>query len=102
MKWAAAIGLALVAVGLGVNSFMMSRNTDRRINELNTNLTRIEALQTEIQKAHEEQSSSKSMIIPTLEAFSQLYLDYLTKQKSEGEVQESSNDAESSKEGLNE
>ena len=55
-----------------------------------------------VQKAHEEQSSSKTMIIPTLEAFSQLYLDYLTKQKSEGEVQEGSNDAESSKEGLNE
>jgi hypothetical protein len=55
-----------------------------------------------MQKAHEEQSSSKTMIIPTLEAFSQLYLDYLTKQKSEGEVQEGSNDAESSKEGLNE
>jgi hypothetical protein len=102
LKWAAAIGLALVAVGLGVNSLMISRNTDRKLNELNTNLTRIEALQTEMQKAHEEQSSSKTMIIPTLEAFSQLYLDYLTKQKSEGEVQEGSNDAESSKEGLNE
>ncbi len=102
LKWAAAIGLALVAVGLGVNSFVISRNTDRKINELNTTLTRIEALQTEMRKAHEEQSSSKTMIIPTLEAFSQLYLDYLTKQKSEGEVQEGSNDAESSKEGLNE
>lgn len=102
LKWAAAIGLALVAVGLGVNSLMISRNTDRKLNELNTNLTRIEALQAEMQKAHEEQSSSKTMIIPTLEAFSQLYLDYLTKQKSEGEVQEGSNDAESSKEGLNE
>ena len=89
-KWAAAIGLALVAVGLGVNNFMMSRNTDRRMNELNATLTRIETLQTEMQKAHEEQSSSKTMIIPTLEAFSQLYLDYLTKQKTEGEVQDDS------------
>lgn len=91
LKWtAAATGLALIAVGLGVNSFMISLHTDRKLNELNTNLTRIEALQTEMQKAHEEQSSSKSMIIPTLEAFSQLYLDYLTKQKSEGEVQDDS------------
>ena len=98
LKWAAAIGLALVAVGLGVNSFVISRNTDRKINELNTTLTRIEALQAEMQKAHEEQSSSKTMIIPTLEAFSQLYLDYLTKQKSGGEAQEGISDAESSKE----
>jgi len=94
LKWAAAIGLALVAVGLGVNSLMISRNTDRRMNELNTTLTRIEVLQTEMQKAHEEQSSSKTMIIPTLEAFSQLYLDYLTKQKSGGEAQEGVSDAE--------
>jgi len=94
LKWAAAIGLALVAVGLGVNSLMISRNTDRRMNELNTTLTRIEVLQTEMQKAHEEQSSSKTMIIPTLEAFSQLYLDYLTKQKSGGKVQEGIGDAE--------
>ena len=103
LKWAAAAtGLALIAVGLGVNSFMISLRTNRRINEVNTTLTRIETLQTEIQKEHKEQSSSKSMIIPTLEAFSQFYLDYLTKQKSGGEVQDDSNDTESSKEASSE
>jgi hypothetical protein len=99
LKWAAAAtGLALIAVGLGVNSFMISLRADRKINELNTTLTRIETLQIEMQKEHEEKSSSKSMIIPTLEAFSQFYLDYLTKQKGGGEVQDDSNDTGSSKE----
>ncbi len=86
LKWAtAAIGLALISVGLGVNSFMISLYTDRRINEVNTTLTRIETSQTEMQKEQKEQSSSGSTIVPTLQVFSQLYLDYLAKQKSEEE-----------------
>jgi len=97
LKWTAAIGLALIAAGLGINGLMISMHTDKRINELNTTLARIENLQTEMQKEYQEKSSSGSMIIPTLEAFSQMYLDYLAKQKSGGEKQVEGNNAESSK-----
>lgn len=98
LKWAAAAtGLALIAVGLGVNSLLLSLHTDRRINEVNTTLSRIEALQTELhnqQRKHNERSSSGSMIVPTLETFSKYYLDYLNKQKSGRKVKNGSNDAE--------
>ena len=40
-------------------------------------------------------------ICETLEAFSKFYLDYLTKQKSGGEVKNNSNDAGSQKEAAN-
>jgi hypothetical protein len=97
VKWVvAAASLALIAVGLGVNSFLISLNTERRINDLNTNLTRIEHLQIEMQKEQKEQkeqSGSGSMIIPTLETFSKFYLDYLNKQKGEGE-EANTNDTE--------
>ncbi|MFC2022726.1 hypothetical protein ACFLTL_00995 [Chloroflexota bacterium] len=97
LKWAAAAtGLALIALGLGVNSFMISLHTDRRINEVNTTLTRIETTQTEIQREQKEQSSSSSTIAPTLQAFSQIYLDYFAKHKSEEEQQNYSDDAEGS------
>ena len=98
LQWAvAAIGLALILVGLGVNSLLISLHTDRRINEVKTTLTRIETLQTEMQKEQKKQSSSGSTILPTLQAFSQLYLDYQAKQKSEEEQQNDKNDEKISK-----
>jgi len=96
LKWAAiATGLALVSVGLGVNSFMISLHTDKRINEMNTTLARIETSQTEMQEEKKEQSSSGFTIVPTLQAFSQLYFEYLAKQKSGEEQQSGINDVES-------
>lgn len=49
------------------------------------------------QMKHNEQSSSGSMIVPTLETFSKYYLDYLNKQKSGMKVENSNNDSESLK-----
>ena len=99
--WAAVASLALIGVGLGVNSFMISLDTNRRIDDVNKTLKRIEILQTEMQNEPKEQSGSESKIIPTIEAFSKFYLGYLAKQKSGGKVQEDGN-KESSKEGPNE
>ena len=84
-KWAAAaIALALISVGLGINSIIIARHADRRINNIDAGLARVIELQDELQKEQKEQSeqkSSSSQIIPTLQAFSEFYLDYLNKQK---------------------
>ena len=103
IKWAApATALALFSVGLGLNSLIIALHLNRRINEVNTTLTRIEGLQIETSKELKEQSSSGSPILPTLQTFSQFYLDYLAKQKSEKEKKSDSNDVKSPKEVRNE
>jgi hypothetical protein len=76
-----------------------TKYADRRINEVNTILTRIEGLQIEIQKKQDEQPGSGSMIIPTLETFSKFYLDYLNKQKDEGEEKNKDDDGKDKREG---
>ena len=84
IKWAApAVALALISVGLGVNSLIIALHAENRTRDLNATLTKIEELQKEIRKEQKEQPSSSSPIVPTLQAFSQLYLDYFAKQKSE-------------------
>ena len=87
IRWAApAVALAVISIGLGFNSLMIALHTERRTTELGAVLARIEGLQEEIQKEQteqKEQKSSSSQIIPTLEVFSQFYLDYLNKQKGE-------------------
>ena len=102
LKWAAvAIGLALISLGLGVISLLISRHTDKRINELNATIAQIETSQAEMQREQreqKEQSSSNSSIVPTLQAFSQLYLDYLANQKGEDEQQDADDDVKGSKE----
>ena len=80
-----AYALGVLAVGLGVNSLMISLNTDRRTNGMEATLTRIESLQEEIKKAQEEQPSSNKPILATLQGLSQYYLDYIAKQKSTDE-----------------
>jgi hypothetical protein len=76
-----------------------TKYADRRINEVNTILTRIEGLQIEIQKKQDEQLGSGSMLIPTLETFSKFYLDYLNKQKDEGEEKNKDDDGKDKREG---
>ncbi len=84
LKWAIAAGaLGLVGVGLVLNSFMLTLHTDRRMNEINATLSRIEDLQKEIQKEQKEQANSSSPIVTSLQALSQYYMDFLTKEKSE-------------------
>ncbi len=93
IKWAApAVALGLISVGLGVNSLVLVNHTDRKIETMNEALKSIKQLQEEIQKEQKEQSSSGSTIVPTLQVFSQLYLDYLAKQKGGEEQQNSNND----------
>ena len=87
IRWVApAFGLALISVGLGVNSFIIALHTDRKMTRMEATLTRIESSQEEIQKEQteqKEQKSSSSQIIPTLEVFTKFYTDYLNKQKGE-------------------
>ncbi|MFC2017575.1 hypothetical protein ACFLUD_04100, partial [Chloroflexota bacterium] len=87
IRWVApAFGLALIAVGLGVNSLIIALDTDKKMTEMGAALASIEGLQEEIRKEQKEQSeqrNSSPQIIPTLQALSQYYSDYLNKQKGE-------------------
>ena len=88
IKWAApAVALGIISVGLGVNSLVLVNHTDRKIEAINNILKSIQQLQEEIQKEQKEQSSSGVPIVPTLQAFSQLYLDYIAKQGGGNEQQ---------------
>jgi len=84
MRWVApAIGLALISIGLGVNSLVMAADTDRRMSEIQAKLARIVDLQVEIQEKQKEQASSGPPIVASLQAMSQYYMDYINKQKGE-------------------
>ena len=77
-----AYGLGVLSIGLGVNSLMISLNTNRRTNSMEATLTRIESLQGEFKKAQEEQPSSQKPIIASLQSLSQYYFDSIAKKKS--------------------
>ena len=83
VRWIApAFGLALIAVGLGVNSLIIALHTEKRMTEMSAALARIEALQEEIRKDQNERAGSPP-IIASLQAMSQYYMDYISKQKGE-------------------
>ena len=84
IRWIApAFGLALIAVGLGVNNLIIALHTERRMTEMDAILTRIESLQEEIRKEQNERASPGPSIVASLEAMSQYYMDYISKQKGE-------------------
>ena len=84
VRWVApAFGLALISVGLGLHSFFIASRTDKRVNELDATLVRIESLQEEIRKEQKEQANSSPPIVASLQAMSQYYMDFLAKQKGE-------------------
>ena len=86
--WAAfALIFVFVSLGLGADGFVRTVRTEKRMNEMSVTLTRIEDSLKDLKKEQKEQSNSRSPIIPTLQAFSQLYLDYLAKQQSGEEDQ---------------
>jgi len=86
IKWITpAIALALISVGLGLNSLTIALHTDKRMNEMDATLTRIEGLQEELQKEQKEQANSSSPVVTSLQALSQIYFDYMAKQKEEDE-----------------
>ena len=82
IKWAApAIGLALIAGGLGLNSFLIAIHVDRTMSTMNSILERIEQTQQNIQTELKQQEGSHSPIVASLQALSQYYLDFMSKQK---------------------
>lgn len=96
IKWAAfALIFVFISLGLGTDGLIRAMRTDKRINDMHTTLVRIEDSLEEMKKEQKEQPSAGSTIIPTLQTFSQLYMDYLSKQKSGEEKQkEESNETE--------
>ena len=62
---------------------MIVLRIDGRMTKINEALSRVEHLQEELSTAQQESSQSK--IVPTLQVFSQLYMDYLSRQQSGGE-----------------
>jgi len=92
-RWAApALGLGLVSLGLGVNSLIIALRADRKAKDMTVTLERIEESQKEIKKELAEQSGSRSTIIPTLETFSRMYMDYLSQPQSGAEQQDDVSD----------
>ena len=84
IRWVApAFGLALIGVALGISSLIVASNTEKRATELIDGLTRIEGLAEELREEMSGKKNTGAQIIPTLEALSHYYLDYLNKPKEE-------------------
>jgi len=84
IRWAApAFGLGIIAVGLSLASYLIASHTDRKISKMEDAVTRIECLHEEIRKEQKEQANSSSPVVTSLQAISQYYMDFLTKQKGE-------------------
>ena len=84
IRWVApAFGLALIAVGLGTNCFIIALHAEKRATEIGAILARIEGLAEEMRKEQHERASSGPPIIASLQAMSQTYMDYINKQKGE-------------------
>lgn len=95
IRWAAlAMAIALISIGIGLESYVRAAQIEGQMKETNTRLEQIIDSLEEMKRKQDEQSSSSSMIIPTLETFTKFYLDYLDKQKSTGEEQINTNNAE--------
>ena len=84
VRWVAlSFGVAFIAVGLSLCGFLISLHTEKRMIEMGITLDRIESLQEKIQKEQDEQQSSGTPIVASLEAMSKYYMDYINKQKDE-------------------
>ena len=90
----------LYAAGLTITAY--GKSTSKQQANHREVAVRLDSLEEQIQKGLNEQKGTHSTIVPTLQAFSQLYLDYMAKHKSEKEQQNDRNDEESSKETSNE
>ncbi len=78
----------LYAAGLAFTAYRESTSQQQeKHREIMMRLDSIEDSLEEMRKEQKEQSSSGSTIVPTLQAFSELYLDYLARQKSKEEQQ---------------
>ena len=90
--WIGLISLAffLSTAGLTITSY--GEATSQQQENHTAIVKRLDSLEEQIQKEFEEQKGSHSSIAPTLQAFTQFYLDYLSKQQSSNEQQNNSND----------
>jgi hypothetical protein len=89
------IVLGLILIGLGINSIILVNHTYKKVEAISNALNNIEQKQDAIikeQKEQQEQSGTKSSIVPTLQAFSQLYFDYVNKQQNRDEQQKNNSD----------
>ena len=88
IKWAApSFAIALVSLGLGINSLIIALHSDKQMSKIDATLVRIETLQEEIKKDIAEQKNQKSsgvQIIPTLQGISKYMMDFINKDKDEG------------------
>ncbi len=83
IEWLAAVfSLGLIIIGSGVNSVMQANHTQRKMEEIARAITNIERMQKEQSEQQKEPKEPHSAIIPALQAFSQLYSDYVTGQRS--------------------
>jgi hypothetical protein len=87
------VALGLILTGLGINSLVLIYRTNKKIDSIQETLLRIEQMQEAIQKEQEKQSGSQTTIVPTLQAFTQLYMDAIADRQNEEEQQETTGDA---------
>ena len=80
--------LGLILTGLGINSLVLADRTNKKIDAIQETLSHIEQMQEAIQKEQAKQAEPHSTIVPTLQAFTQLYMDSITNQQSKEEQQE--------------
>ena len=80
--WIGLLSLAffLYATGLTITSY--GELTSQQQENHRAIIMRLDSLEEQIQKEVKEQKGTHSSIAPTLQAFTQLYLDYLAKQQS--------------------
>lgn len=84
VRWVAlAFGLALIAVGLGVYSLILALQTEKKVTDMVAVIARIEGLADTMKQELGEGRNSGVQIIPTLEAFSKSYLDYMNRPQDE-------------------
>lgn len=100
--WIGLLSLVFFLYAAGLVFTAYGESTSKQQENHREVMVRLDSLEEQIQKGFNEQKGTHSTIVPTLQAFSQLYLDYLAKQKSGEEQQSDSNDAEGSKEIENE
>jgi len=81
LRWAAvAVAIALISLGLGMQSFVFARYTDDRLKEISEDIKRLQALQDEIKVEQEKQKSTNTPVIASMAAISQL-VDFFSKKK---------------------
>ena len=90
---ASVVALGLILTGLGINSLVLVYRTNKKIEAIQETLLHIEQIQEALQKEQEKQSGPHATIVPTLQAFTQLYMDSIANQQSGEEQQETAGDA---------